>query len=214
VKAGTTPKISLGSKPQSIKRCVLGGRFSYQEVSSGDGILTFKVSSKSDVDPSQVFQNESGGHRWQRISPTEKKGRVHTSTVTVAVLDDAAPQNFDVDPDDLVWKMTRGSGPGGQNRNKRANCVVLTHKPTGITVRVDSKSQSSNKDKALKILTERLRKKATNKGQRARNSNRRAQVGSGMRGDKVRTIRVRDNLVVDQTGRKIALTRYMQGELP
>ena len=193
---------------------MLGGRFSYREVSSGDGILTFKVSSKSDVDPSQVFQNESGGHRWQRISPTEKKGRVHTSTVTVAVLDDAAPQNFDVDPDDLVWKMTRGSGPGGQNRNKRANCVVLTHKPTGITVRVDSKSQSSNKDKALKILTERLQKKAANKGQRARNSNRRAQVGSGMRGDKVRTVRVRDNLVVDQTGRKIALTRYMQGELP
>jgi len=210
-----TQKISSKSKPQSIRKYVHGGGFSYQALSSGDGILTFKVSSKDDTRPSQVFQNESGGHRWQRIPPTEKKGRVHTSTITVAVLDDSAVKSVDINPNDLDWKTTRGSGPGGQNRNKRENCVVLTHKPTGIVVRVDSKSQSSNKDRALKILTERLEKRLNEHGQHARNSNRRTQLGSGMRGDKVRTIRTRDNRVVDhKTGRKISLTRYLQGELP
>ncbi|MBT7913394.1 PCRF domain-containing protein [Candidatus Bathyarchaeota archaeon] len=162
-----------------------------------------------------MFQNESGGHRWQRIPHSEKKGRVHTSTVTVAVLPDDGLHSFTIDPDDLQWRTTKGSGPGGQNRNKRENCVVLTHRPSGITVRVDSKSQSQNKDQALIVLQERLQAKSLKDKKGQRNSDRRSQLGSGMRGDKVRTIRVRDGIVTDHvSGRKIALKKYLRGELP
>jgi len=162
-----------------------------------------------------VFQNEPGGHRWQRIPPTEKRGRVHTSTVTVAVLPDMDEKAVQVDTGDLRWRTTKGSGPGGQNRNKRENCVVLTHTPTGITVRVDSKSQAQNREEALRILTQRLRDRRRSDASRARSKDRQGQVGSGMRGDKIRTIRVRDRIVTDhRTGRKISLRKYLRGELP
>ena len=203
------------SKQKSTAVFVSGGLFDYAEVLISEGILTLRVSSSGPLQPSQVFQNESGGHRWQRIPPSEKKGRVHTSTVTVAVLPDNSEHGFTVDPNDLHWQTTKGSGPGGQNRNKRENCVVLTHKPTGLSVRVDSKSQSQNKDQALVILLERLQTKSLSEKKGKRNSARRAQLGSGMRGDKVRTIRVCDGTVTDHgTGRKISLKKYLRGELP
>ena len=207
-------KIWLLSNSKFIKKCVCGGLFSCQKLSSGEGLLTFKVSSTNNLAPIQIFQNESGGHRWQRIPPTEKRGRVHTSTITVAVLT-SERKSLEIDSSDLIWKTTKGSGPGGQNRNKRENCVTLTHRPSGISVRVDSKSQSSNKEKALKILTERLQKRSRTQNKKKRNNQRKSQVGSGMRGDKIRTIRVRDNIVTDhRTGHKISLSKYLQGELP
>jgi peptide chain release factor 1 len=203
------------SKLRSTVACASGGPFDYSEVSVTEGILTLRVSSSGPLRPSQVFQNESGGHRWQRIPPSEKRGRVHTSTVTVAVLPDDGQQCLVIDERDLAWKTTKGSGPGGQNRNKRENCVVLTHKPTGITVRVDSKSQVQNRERALAELTERLQSRHSQSQRKKRNSSRQSQVGSGMRGDKVRTIRVRDGIVTDhRTGRKLSLKKYLRGELP
>lgn len=187
--------ILYGSRLESIANFASGEDFDFSELSSGEGFLILRVSSSGTQRPSQIFQNESGGHRWQRIPSTEKRGRVHTSTATVAILPDDDKQNFEIDSKGLIWRTTRGSGPGGQNLNKRANCVVLTHRPTGITVRIDSKSQSINRKEALRILTQQLKSQIRSKWRKRRNVSRQSQIGSGMRGDKIRTIRVHDELI-------------------
>lgn len=161
-----------------------------------------------------VFANESGGHRWQRIPPTERNGRVQTSTITVATFPEPTEAQFEVKPSDLDWKMTRGSGPGGQHRNKVESCVVLTHRPTGITVRCENeRSQYRNKQTALAILTARLYARDAEAKQNADSLSRRSQVGTGQRGDKRRTIRVRDGRVHDHvTGAEWQYARYVKGE--
>jgi peptide chain release factor 1 len=145
----------------------------------------------------QIFANEAGGHRFQRVPPNERNGRVHTSTITVATLPEPQEHELRLDERDLEWKTRRGSGPGGQHRNKTESCVDLTHKPTGIKVTADSRSQHENKVAALQILRAKLLELQRNKATADRNSVRQDQIGCGMRGDKRRTIRVQDNMVTD-----------------
>lgn len=175
------------------------------------GFISFKASGKK---AKEIFKNEAGGHRWQRIPPTEKRGRVHTSTITVAVLTEVSHREFDINYKDLDWKYSRGTGPGGQHRNKTDSCVNLTHIPTGLKVRVDGRSQDSNKIMALQILRARLKDEQHSKLYNARNKTRQSQVGSGMRGDKIRTIRVRDDQVTDHvTGHTTTYKKYSRGDL-
>lgn len=147
------------------------------------------------------------------MPPNEKRGRVHTSTVTVAVLSEPTPVQLRIADRDLEYKTTRGSGAGGQKRNVTASAVQLKHLPTGIAVRVESeRSQHLNRQTALTLLRaklwERQRERAT--GQRA--DDRRRQVGSGMRGDKRRTIRTQDGIVTDHvTGRRWRFKDYVRG---
>lgn len=157
------------------------------------------------------FDNEAGGHRWQRIPPTEKRGRVHTSTVTLAVLP-LAVEPEELDETDFEWTAVRGSGKGGQARNKTSNCVTMKHVPSGMTVRVESdRSQWRNRRAAAALLRERVQATA---GDGGRADLRRSQVGSGQRGDKRRTIRVRDDRVHDHhTGARTSLRRYEDGHL-
>lgn len=160
-----------------------------------------------------VFANEAGGHRWQRVPPTEKKGRRHTSTITVAVLPEATKVELHIDDADLDWKTARGSGPGGQHRNKTDSAVQLTHKPTGIIVRIDGRSQHDNKETALAILRSRLLQSEKTNARRQRSEARKAQVGSGMRGDKVRTVSVFNDFVHDHTtNKKTSYKKYSRGE--
>jgi peptide chain release factor 1 len=160
----------------------------------------------------ELFRNEAGGHRWQRIPPTEKRGRVHTSTVTVAVLAPEKEPDFWINPADIEIRTVRGSGPGGQHRNKTESCVVARHKPTGIEVRIDERSQFKNKSLALKILRTKLACKKEGEEQAKRSQEKHEQVGSGQRGDKIRTYRVRDDLVTDhRTGKKWRLSRWVKG---
>lgn len=161
-----------------------------------------------------TFKDEPGGHRWQRIPPTEKRGRVHTSTITVAVLDEMGGPDHEVRDEDLVWRTCRGSGNGGQNRNKRDTAVQLTHLPTGIQIRCEAeRNQHQNRVTALTMLRQRLAEQARQERAGARESERRAQVGSGMRGDKRRTIRVQDGQVNDHvTGRRWELKAYLRGD--
>jgi len=161
-----------------------------------------------------LFASESGGHRWQRIPPTEKRGRVQTSTITVAVLDmvNDYDRNHELNMKEIDITTTRGSGPGGQHRNKVESCVVVTHIPTGIVIRLDSKSQHQNKMLALKILKSKLAELQQNKIQAQANLNRKEQVGSGMRGDKIRTYRERDDIVIDhRTDQKWSLGAWLKG---
>jgi peptide chain release factor 1 len=174
------------------------------------GLITFSVAGEK---ANQVFSNEAGGHRWQRNPPTERNGRVHTSTITVSVLPDCKATDFIVNPDDLEWSTTRGSGPGGQNKNKVETVAVVKHKPTGLTVRSESeRSQYRNKQLALQLLTSRLRVADEERKNSQTAAMRKGQVGSGMRGDKRRTIRVQDGTVTDHvTGQKWRYRDYVAG---
>lgn len=162
-----------------------------------------------------AFRHEPGGHRWQRIPPTEKRGRVHTSTVTVAVLEQPADHEVVIDPRDLEESFTRGSGKGGQHRNKTDTCVVLRHLPTGISVRVDGgRSQHVNRQTAMQLLRTRIKGEADERAVGARNASRRTQLGSGMRGDKIRTVALQRDTVTDhETGRSMIARDYLRGHL-
>jgi peptide chain release factor 1 len=160
-----------------------------------------------------VFRDEAGGHRWQRVPPNEKRGRVQTSTVTVAVLPEPTEAQVHIAPSELAWTTCRGSGPGGQHRNRTESAVQLTHQPTGLTVRCESeRSQHQNRATALSLLRARLWQEEQIRLGREREASRRSQVGSGMRGDKRRTIRVQDGAVHDHvTGRTWVYTDYVRG---
>lgn len=175
------------------------------------GFLLFKAKGKG---AAEAFSNEAGGHRWQRVPPTEKRGRVHTSTVTVAVLNEPDAGTYAVSERDVEWKATRGSGAGGQHRNKTDSAIQLHHLPTGLRVRAEGeRSQHQNRAAALAILRARLAALHTEGIAQARNTDRRTQVGSGMRGDKVRTIRTQDGVVTDhRTGCRIPFNAYERGD--
>jgi peptide chain release factor 1 len=149
----------------------------------------------------------------QRVPPTEKRGRTQTSTTTVAVLREPEEAEVYLNPADLELKTTRGSGPGGQARNKTESCVVLTHKPTRTVVRVDSeRSQVQNKRLAFGLL----RSKILEAKQCAQNAEhaalRKAQLGGGARGDKRRTIAIQRDQVVDHVlGIRTTYTKYVKG---
>lgn len=162
-----------------------------------------------------AFKHEGGGHRFQRVPPTEKRGRVQSSTITVAVLPVPSETEVHIAPNDLDWKTCRGSGPGGQHRNKTDSAVQLTHLPTGLVVFCQNeRSQHQNKQSALDVLRGRLAAAAREKVDSSRNQHRQSQVGSGMRGDKVRTIALQRDEVVDHvTGRSMRAKAYLRGEI-
>jgi len=165
-------------------------------------------------DADDVFRDEAGGHRWQRIPPNEKRGRVQTSTVTVAVLPEPTETQVRIAPGDLEWATCRGSGAGGQHRNKTESAVQLVHRPTGVMVRCESeRSQHQNRATALALLRARLWATEQEKRVGGIAASRKAQVGSGMRGDKRRTIRVQDGVVNDHvTGKRWSFRDYERGD--
>jgi len=167
-------------------------------------------------DAERIFARESGGHRWQRVPPTEKRGRRQTSTVTVAVFPMVPPQDHSFDERELEWDFFSGSGPpGGQHRNKTENCARLRHTPTGVTVLATAeRSQWQNKQSALRALAARLKAHHEEERREREGADRRSQIGSGMRGDKIRTVRMQDGVVRDhRSGKKMGLARYLAGHL-
>lgn len=161
-----------------------------------------------------ALSKEAGGHRVQRIPPTERHGRRQTSTVTVAVLPEPSGSTLVLLDRDLKWETMRASGPGGQGVNTTASAVRVTHTPTGVSATCQTRSQHQNKDAALSVLRARLQEQATSKQDQARNRARSQQIGSGMRGDKIRTIRYQDDTVTDHSsGRQTSVTRWERGYL-
>ena len=161
---------------------------------------------------------EAGGHRVQRVPETESGGRIHTSVATVAVLPEAEEVEFDINPNDLQIDTYRSSGAGGQHVNKTESAIRITHIPTGVVVECqDERSQYKNKDKAMKILRSKLYEAEQAKQAAAIAAERKSQVGSGDRSDRVRTYNFPQNRVTDHrlTGdvRNFNISSVMNGGL-
>ena len=161
---------------------------------------------------------EAGGHRVQRVPETESGGRIHTSAATVAVLPEAEEVEFDINPNDLQIDTYRSSGAGGQHVNKTESAIRITHIPTGVVVECqDERSQYKNKDKAMKILRSKLYEVEQAKQAAAIAAERKSQVGSGDRSDRVRTYNFPQNRVTDHrlTGdvRNFNISSVMNGGL-
>ena len=159
---------------------------------------------------------ESGVHRVQRVPETESQGRIHTSTVTVAVLPEAEEVDVQIDPQELEITVTRASGPGGQGVNTTDSAVQILHKPTGIIVHcADERSQIKNKAKAMTVLRSRLLQ-AKEEEERAKYAeNRKKQVGTGDRSERIRTYNFPQSRLTDhRIGLTIhSLPQVMEGEL-
>lgn len=159
---------------------------------------------------------ESGVHRVQRVPETESGGRVHTSTVTVAVLPEMETVDVTIDPADVEMQVFRASGAGGQHVNKTSSAVRLIHKPTGMVVECQQeRSQFQNRDKAMRILASRLYEQEQERLSSEVTAQRRSQVGSGMRNERIRTYNFPQGRVTDH---RIGLTLYqieriMNGDL-
>lgn len=182
-----------------------------KEAKRGAQEIVFLVRGKGVIDG---LTFEAGGHRVQRVPPTEKRGRRQTSTVTVAVLPEPKESEVRIREQDLRWDTMKSHGHGGQSVNTTDSAVRVTHVPTGVSAISYEKSQHANRRQVLTVLRSRLLGQQREREARSRNRTRSQQVGSGMRGDKVRTIRYQDGRVTDhRTGRKMSLKDWTAGKL-
>ena len=204
-------KLSSLNKLRSTLGSQRRGVFDLEIVEERSGIVVLRVSGARVY---ETFKAEAGGHRFQRVPPNEKRGRVHTSTITIAVLNEPTDVELTLDSRDLEITTCRGTGPGGQNRNKTESAVQVRHIPTGIIVRCDrERSQSSNKASALAVLRARLLDAQRAGVANSRAELRRNQLGRGARGDKRRTIAIQRDSVIDHvTGREWRYRDYARGD--
>jgi peptide chain release factor 1 len=180
---------------------------------SSDGKISAKISGKN---ASKAFENEAGKHIVQRVPPTETHDRRQTSVVVVAILPVKSKKdnNFKLNYNDLTITTMRGTGPGGQHRNRTESCVRVVHNPTGIQAIVDKRDQSTSKREALEIVTEKVAEHYQSITDSEYNSKRKDQLGNSGRGDKVRTYNFINSKVTDHRTNKSSnqIKKIMKGQ--
>lgn len=187
----------------------------YESKSSLNGYkeASFEIKGK---DAYKLMRYETGVHRVQRIPATEKNGRVHTSTASVAVLPIKKKVNFEINPADIEMEYSRSGGKGGQNVNKVETAVRLIHKPTGIDVRsTNQRSQLANREKAMSILVAKLQQLEEEKEAQKYSGERKNQIGTGDRSEKIRTYNFSQDRVTDHRIKKSwhNLPKILEGEI-
>ena len=208
---GEDAKLLVQDMTEIYLRSIKQQDFTLQEIEINTGLSLLTIEGNK---VKEFYQNEIGGHRWQRVPPTEKYGRVQTSTVTVAVMDPNSKLNYKINQNDVEKIYTRGTGAGGQHKNVTNSCVILRHKPTNISARIDGRNQHQNEKSAWTLLQIRLNEFFGGQAQNKISETRREQIGTGMRGNKRRTYRVKDNLVIDHiTGKKTSLKSIQRGNI-
>lgn len=192
-------------------------RFKVLDTSASDlkGYKTYSASIEG-AGAYDALRNESGVHRVQRIPTTEKSGRIHTSTASVAILPAVEPQEFALNPNDLEVTFSRAGGPGGQNVNKVETAVRILHKPSGVVVSSRAeRSQHANREAALSILRAKLAEEQRSAASSALAGSRREQIGSAERAEKIRTYNFPQDRITDhRIGKKWHnIEKILDGEL-
>jgi peptide chain release factor 1 len=205
------PSNLSSSRPRSMRGSAGGGSFSVELAEARAGVAVLHVSGRG---AAALFAGEAGGHRWQRVPPNERRDRVHTSTITVAVLAEPREHELVLRADELEIERMGARGSGGQHLQKTESAVRIRHLPSGIEVRCETeRSQHANRETAMAILRARVLAAQRTAAATARAADRKSQIGSGQRGDKRRTIRTQDDRVTDHVdGRTWLYKRYVRGD--
>lgn len=162
----------------------------------------------------EYFRNESGGHRFLRVPPTEKRGRTQTSIVTVAIMEVENYDEVEIPKDQIKIETTRGSGPGGQHKNSTDSCVIMTHIPTGIKVVRDGRSQISNREYAYNEIKKRVNEFYRTGFMDNESKSRKDQVGMIDRSIKKRSYRIKEDLVIDhETSKSCSFKEFNKGKI-
>lgn len=210
---GNDSKLFVEDLATSYEKTFLKLGWKSKRLSQRSGFISIEVNGTK----LNRLNKESGGHRIQRVPPTETKGRVHTSTVTVAILDnnDIADEKYLLrDDHHYYYELFKSTGCGGQKKNKTLSAIKCIHIPTGIKQERDSRSQSKNKIDSRLAVDKILDSMLLSEQHYNRNTQRSSLVGSGMRGDKIRTYRFQDDKIIDHASNKtVRLKSVMRGNM-
>jgi len=208
---GTDAKLLVGEMKNIYIKAARNNSLDWILLEEREGFVSLSLSGPN---VSQIFKNEVGNHRWQRTPPTERKGRVHTSSITVAILEVNDYKEVEIQPSEYRLETTRGHGKGGQHRNVTDSCVIVTHFSTGIKVVRDGRYQHQNKEEAIKEVNKRVNEFYRTGHLEDSVEERRTQIGKGDRSDKRRTYRVKDAIVIDHiTNKSARLKDILRGKI-